>query len=214
MIKISNDPAFDADTLADSLGDRIVLTSGQRWAIVEQSADLKEIHDASRQTAFLDWHIDGHYHNPPPRFVLLHCINPGTEDIPTQFVDVHAVMSKISGDVALVLNKLRINYIDKGSKLYPQTEPLLSMHGLNLSSRAYVDPISTEVLTEIPSLRQQTEALYQLYKTMDDNVCLEHHWKKHDIVIFDQSRIIHRRVGIGKTQGNDYERKLTRMWWR
>lgn len=205
-IEVSNDPTFDPDVFADKLGERIALTSGKRWTIVEQSLDPKDLQDASRQTTFLDWHVDGSYHHPPPRYVLLHCIDPGHSNGSTQFADGHVIFSKLPRDVILVLSKLQMNYVGRSG--VHAHEPILSLAWITICARGYVEPISKE-LSEVPSLRETARATSMLFDAMDDSICLDHHWKKYDNIIFDQRRIIHRRM----TSAEDRQRKLYRMWW-
>jgi alpha-ketoglutarate-dependent taurine dioxygenase len=203
MIEQFNDPDFNPEIFTQTLGDRIMLTSGKKWSIVEDAATLT---DASRQTTNLDWHVDGLYYKTVPRYVLLHCTEPGKGGVKTEFVDTYYVTNKLPGDVALILSKLQMHYIGKDGEY--QHYPILSLSGLNLGSRGYVSPKS-HALEEMPTNREIAKAMVCLFETMDVNVCLSKSWIKGDTVIFDQTRIIHRRVSTL----SDRERKLIRMWW-
>jgi alpha-ketoglutarate-dependent taurine dioxygenase len=77
-------PDFDVEELVRLLGPRIVQTSGQNYAIARHKEDPT---DHSNRTTFFDWHCDGLYLPKPPRFALLHCLNPGNGQAKTELAN-------------------------------------------------------------------------------------------------------------------------------
>src|SRR6267378_2173432 len=106
-------PDFDVEEFVRLLGPRIVETSGKNYAFAMHKEDPT---DCSDRTEYFDWHSDGLYHVTPPRFVLLHCLNPGSGTCQTDFVSVAEVLNWMQPEAIETLRKLRSWYIGHGGR--------------------------------------------------------------------------------------------------
>ena len=93
MLFYQDVPDFDVEELVRLLGPRIVQTSGENYAIAMHKEDPT---DHSNRTTFFDWHSDGLYLAKPPRFALLHCLNPGNGQANTELANTNQVLTKLS----------------------------------------------------------------------------------------------------------------------
>ncbi|SRR6266852_1442688 len=199
---LQNLPDFDADQVAFLLRRRLVATSGQPYAIAQHKADPS---DCSDRTEYFDWHSDGLYVMRPPHYVLLHCLDPGAGLISTDLCSVTKVLNKLSEDSLYTLGKLRSHYIGHDGTF---NHPILSLKGMLLASRGFVEPLPGLSLEEQPSIRDITAALSELYHQLDANA-VPYHWMIGDTLIFDQYKYLHRR----NSSIIDKDRKLIRMWF-
>jgi alpha-ketoglutarate-dependent taurine dioxygenase len=193
---------FDVDELVRLLGPRIVQTSGQNYAIARHKEDPT---DHSNRTTFFDWHCDGLYLTDPPKFAMLHCIDPGCGKARTEFAKTSDVLSQLDPTSLRTLGKLRSHYIGHGG-IY--NHPILSGGGMLLASRGYVSPLADLPFEDHPSIRDISNAISDLYDRLEENV-FSHEWRKGDTLIFDQYQYMHRR----QSEVIDRERKLIRMWF-
>lgn len=199
---LQNLPDFDADQIAFLLRRRIVATSGQLYAIAQHKDDPS---DCSDRTEYFDWHSDGLYVMRPPHYVILHCLDPGAGLISTDLCSVQETLKSLNEHSLYTLGKLRSHYIGHGGSFH---HPILSIKGMLLASRGFVDPLPGLSLEEQPSIRDITAALTELYHLMDKNA-FPHQWKAGDTLIFDQYQYMHRR----NSNSIDKQRKLIRMWF-
>jgi alpha-ketoglutarate-dependent taurine dioxygenase len=195
-------PDFDVEELIRLLGPRIVQTGGENYAIARHKEDPT---DHSNRTTFFDWHCDGLYLPRPPRFALLHCLNPGSGKARTELANTNHVLSKLSRSGLRTLRKLRSHYIGHGG-VYDH--PILSNSGMLLASRGYVSPLVDLPFADHPSIRDINEAISELYHHLDDSA-VPYEWNKGGTLIFDQYQYMHRR----KSDVIDRDRKLIRMWF-
>jgi alpha-ketoglutarate-dependent taurine dioxygenase len=180
-------------------------------SIVEQSNDVT---DYSRQTAFFDLHKDGLYKKQIPDYVLLYCVEPGSEDSPTVFSDTRQVASQVNSVPDLeILRKLEVVYLSRNGNSYAR--PVIANHPrsgemiINVAARAFLRP--SELDTEnvpIPSLRDLAKASTKMFEKLEEAIVFRHRWKKGDIVIFDNNTYVHGRYASKR----DVERKLVRIW--
>ncbi len=197
-----NIPDFNPDQWVEWLGPRIVQTSGQNYAIAMHKDDPT---DCSDRTEYFDWHSDGLYHPKPPRFVLLHCLNPGAGLVNTELAAVSLVLDQISEDSLNTLYKSRSNYIGHGGCF---NHPIIKDGGILLASRGYISPPPDLYLEGQPTIRDTADAMSELYCLLDDNA-IAYEWSAGDTLVFDQYRYLHRR----NSQIIDKDRKLVRMWF-
>ncbi len=195
-------PDFDVEELVRLLGPRIVQTSGKNYSIATHKEDPN---DHSNRTTFFDWHCDGLYLATPPRFALLHCLDPGNGQAKTELANTNQVLTKLSPSNLRTLSKLRSHYIGHGGSF---DHPILTSDGMLLASRGYVSPLPDLPFEDQPSIRDLNEALSELYHHLDDSA-VPYEWNMGGTLIFDQYQYMHRRnSGI-----IDRDRKLIRMWF-
>lgn len=195
-------PDFDVEEFVRLLGPRIVQTSGKNYAFAMHKEDPT---DCSDRTEYFDWHSDGLYHVTPPRFVLLHCLDPGGGHVNTELADVGVVLSAIAPESLSTLSKLHSHYIGHGGRF---SHPILTLcGGMLLASRGHVTAPDL-YLEDQPSIRDICDALADLYQHLDADA-VPYRWKKGDTLIFDQRKFMHRR----NSTVIDRDRKLIRMWF-
>jgi alpha-ketoglutarate-dependent taurine dioxygenase len=195
-------PDFDPERLAEFLGPRVVKTSGKNFALAMHKEDPT---DCSDRTEYFDWHSDGLYHGTPPRFVLLHCLDPGTGRCMTDLANVRDILGRLSPGAQGVLRRLRSYYIGHGGHF---GHPILDSAGMLLASRGFVSPLETVPLEDVPSIRETSDAFAELYRLLDESaVSIE--WFKGATLVFDQRLRMHRRQSAAIDRG----RKLIRMWF-
>jgi alpha-ketoglutarate-dependent taurine dioxygenase len=195
-------PDFDVEELVRLLGPRIVQTSGENYAIAMHKEDPT---DHSNRTTFFDWHSDGLYLPKPPRFALLHCLNPGNGQAKTELANTNQVLTKLSPSSLRTLSKLRSHYIGDGGSF---DHPILTSDGMLLASRGYVSPLLDLPFEDQPSIRDISETFSELYRHLDDSA-VPYEWNTGGTLIFDQYQYMHRR----NSAIIDRDRKLIRMWF-
>jgi alpha-ketoglutarate-dependent taurine dioxygenase len=202
MLFYQDVPDFDVEELVRLLGSRIVQTSGQNYAIAKHKEDPT---DCSDRTEYFDWHSDGLYLPKPPRFALLHCLNPGNGQAKTELANTNQVLTKLSSRSLRTLSKLRSHYVGHGASF---DHPILTNNGMLLASRGYVSPLLDLPFEDQPSIRDISETLSELYYHLDDSA-VPYEWNTGGTLIFDQYQYMHRR----NSAGIDRDRKLIRMWF-
>lgn len=195
-------PDFDVDEFIRWLGPRLVKTSGQDYAIAMHKEDPT---DCSDRTEFFDWHSDGLYLPQPPRFVLLHCLDPGGGEVVTELASVDKVLNSLPLFGLRTLRRLRSHYIGHGGCF---DHPILAGDNMLLASRGYISPLPGLSLDDIPSTRDIGEALAELYEELDA-AAVPYEWAKGRTLIFEQRKFMHRR----ESRVIDRDRKLIRMWF-
>ncbi len=195
-------PGLDIDELARLLGPRLVQTSGKNYAFATHKEDPS---DCSDRTEYFDWHSDGLYHARPPRFVFLHCIDPGAGQCKTELANVSKVLSLLNPSSLNTLLKLRSHYIGHGDSF---DHPVLRTDGMLLASRGHVSALSDLPLAEVPTIRDTAAAWSDLYRHLDENA-VSFVWLAGGTLIFDQRKYMHRR----NSAVIDRARKLIRMWF-
>jgi len=195
-ISFDNTLDFDPDYFVKLLGDRIVLSGDKPYTIAEHKEDPT---DCSERTEYFDWHSDGMYHYKPPKYVLLHCLDPGKEKITT---DLSTTKFFLHRDI---LKKLRSHYVGHGGNF---DHPIISDDGILLASRGYVSSLPNLPLEEQPTVRDISENLYWLFNYLD-SYAIRYKWKAGDTLIFNQYQYLHRR----NSNAIDKDRKLIRMWF-
>lgn len=205
MIETRNEPDFDIDQVVTAMRDnnRLVMTAEGPYSIVQD--DGVPTTDCSKHSLHFDWHTDGLVYPTPPKYVMLHCVNPGTEGITTELCDVNAALDKLPISIRQVLYLCRSNYVDRRGDAHPL--PLLADNGLYLASRGFIDSIVP--VEYYPTIRGQATSLNSLIEALDNNICHTQNWKAGDTLIFNNHKYLHRRV----SKGLDKQRKLYRLWF-
>jgi alpha-ketoglutarate-dependent taurine dioxygenase len=187
----------------EALGSRIVLSGGFPYSIAQHKDNPS---DCSDRTEYFDWHSDGLYHPHPPKYVLLHCLDAGSGAVVTELASSQIILGHLISEKTLyTLGKLRSCYIGHGGAYH---HPILTIKGMLMASRGFVEPLPGLSLDEQPSIRDINLALTELYARLDHNV-LSYDWKVGDTLIFNQYHYMHRR----NSAVIDKDRKLIRMWF-
>lgn len=198
-----DEPNFRLEDVINKLGRRIVNSGDAEYSIV---SERNHPTDCSGQTGYFDWHSDGLYHKEPPRYVMLHCIDPGASQCPTELSETKTALSQMRHSHVMTLSKLRTHYVGR-QKTY--VHDIMSDNGMLLASRGHVSPMEGMGLKDQPTVREITSAMTGLY-TMLDNFAGPVWWKKGRTLVFDQYQYLHRR----NSKVIDPNRKLIRLWFR
>jgi alpha-ketoglutarate-dependent taurine dioxygenase len=196
---------FDPEALLARLKDRSVPTRSEgATSIVEDIG--RPTTDCSKHTLKFDWHTDGLYHDPPPRWTVLHCIDPGAGEITTEVADALAAIGRLSAEHARVLEKLETVYVGRDGKRHARR--IVGPTFVHLASRGFVT--SGASVEDFPSIRETVDAVQALIAALDGGDRHIQKWQTGDVLVFDNHRHLHRRVGIAP----DPKRRLTRMWFK
>lgn len=168
--------------------------------------------DCSKQTTQFDLHTDGLYRYRVPDIVALYCENPGRGDSPTRFVDTRPACRELeSRGVMSTLRRSQIAYIGRDGRHFPsdlvQRHPVSGEEVLNLGARGYICPMFDGGYA--PSIREITEAVSEMYASLDRAVVLSHRWAKGQMVVCDNYTYVHGR----DAHSPDTERTLLRFWF-
>ena len=195
---------FDPEALLARLKHRSVPTSEGAYSIVEDIG--RPTTDFSKHSRFFDWHTDGLYHDPPPRWTVLHCIDPGDGEITTEVADALAAIRHVPAEHARILEKLATVYVGRDGKRHARK--IVGPTWVHLASRGFVT--SSVPVEDFPSLRESADAVQAFIAALDRGERHVQKWQAGDVLVFDNHRHLHRRVGIAP----DPKRRLTRMWFK
>jgi alpha-ketoglutarate-dependent taurine dioxygenase len=175
--------------------------------------------DNSASSRYFFLHTDGKYLQEVPEMVVLHCVDPGTSEIPTVFVDTKDIMDVLQktdrldearGYEFIFRNKGGINFV----------RPLIEINPVNSESvmNIAVGSPQCHLRPQDDSDRTQREAdeFYDLLEAIveEDVPIASHTWRRNDAVVFDNSRLIHGR-GLAEHKSleiSDVQRHLHRIW--
>jgi alpha-ketoglutarate-dependent taurine dioxygenase len=171
------------------------------------------VRDISQSSGNFDFHTDGLYLEHPPEFVMLYCVNPGRGLSRTAFVDGAEIVRSLRPDMLDTLSKLDLAYIARDESIHRrkllQVHPRTGEDVLLFGSRTYVCQSDVGGKdAEVPTIRELTAALGELFREIDRNRICERAWNRGDVIVFDNYRYIHRRIG----SGGDPDRELKRIW--
>jgi alpha-ketoglutarate-dependent taurine dioxygenase len=205
--------AFDSAefiALLPEVGLSLVSTSEGMISIVRGGGDVR---DLSRSVLSFDYHTDGLYYNPVPRFVVLLCENPGSGLSTTRLSDGSCALASLEEADREVLEQLEIVYVGKDGRQHSQKliqpHPLGGRNVLLLGSRAFVRPFyEGDRVAELPTLREVVSAFKNLFDAIDSALVHEEEWLPGNVIVFDNYRYLHCRF----TRGLDSERSLLRLW--
>lgn len=167
--------------------------------------------DCSKQTTQFDLHTDGLYRHRVPDIVALYCENPGRGDTLTRFVDTRQACRDLERrGVMGTLRRCQMAYIGRDGRHFPsdlvQRHAVSGEEVLNLGARGYISPMFDGGYA--PSIREITDAVAEMYKSLDAALVLSHRWCKGQIVVCDNHTYVHGR----DAHTSDTERTLLRFW--
>ncbi len=209
-MKVNFDPELFFGLVKNSGRFKVVNSREGYLSIVKEGYNAD---DRSHQTTTFDWHTDGIYYNSPPELVIVYCVRPGRGETPTLLADTVKALEKISY-FKDEFSKLNFTFITKTLQLH--TQSLLRLHPrtmeqvISFCGRGFVSQrgASRENSGSLVDLRTLSSMMTRLYDAVDDSVVLEHYWSKNDLLVFDNRRFVHARVG----KEADEERVLYRIW--
>jgi alpha-ketoglutarate-dependent taurine dioxygenase len=192
-------------------------SDGPIATVQETASDTSQPVDFSHQSRFFDLHKDGLYYTHVPPLALLHCKDPGTEAIPTFFVDTRQIVEQLTNEELERLDRHELVYNKKDGTehirlvVLPHTQTGESVITLG-STRTYIRP-KEEYLPTISS-RDTARVMHKVFELADTAMVHEHTWGRNDLVIFDNERYVHGR-GVShraNAEVQDTRRELTRVW--
>ena len=170
--------------------------------------------DYSATTVAFDVHNDGLYLKSLPRFVLLYCNDAGRGDTPTVFCDSSVAASRVLNlPMRDTFCRLSTVYIGRDGEEHEtkliQTHPSTKRPVLVLGSRAYLRSSRGLSVDLIPTLRELSSALNEIYHAIECSIVDQKRWRKGDVVIFDNYQYLHAR----RADRPDEKRRLKRIWF-
>ena len=175
--------------------------------------------DNSASSRHFSLHSDGIYLPKVPEIVVLHCVNPGTSEIPTIFVDTKDIIDTLESIDRLDEAK-EYDHVFRNKEGTDFVRPLVEMNpksGESVMNVAIGSP-QCHLQPAAGSSRTQAEAnaFYDLLDEIaaEDAAVLPHTWEKNDAVVFDNLRLVHGRgLPEHKTlEISDIQRHLHRIW--
>ncbi len=172
------------------------------------SRDPKMSRSAAVQYGTFQWHVDGTMDEHPHRMTLLTCVEPASDGSgDTEFANTYAAFDALSADQKAELEGLvvRYSYLNRARlrrlELTPEAEaawkqrpprerPLLWVHHTNRTSMllgAQAGEVVGWPLDEGEDLLEQL-----LDWTTQPRFTMRHHWEQGDLVIWDNTGILHR----------------------
>lgn len=192
-----------------SNGITIVNSRDGEYSIVSEKGKSKT--DFSQNLEYFDGHIDGFYKNPIPSTILLYCISPGNNPIPTFYANTVEAYYSLSKEVQNCLNKLTMVYIhsDKLKHRKPLVETLNNKLVLNIITRGYfsIDPTHSTI-EDVPQIYEVINAINLLNDSIN-KLKKSYVWKAGDLMILNNREFIH---GRGKSNSISEGRELLRIW--
>lgn len=175
--------------------------------------------DNSASSRYFSLHTDGKYLPKVPEVVILHCVDPGTTEIPTVFVDTKDIMEVLRvtdrleearGYDLVFRNKDGVEFV----RPLIETNPTNGEQVMNIA----IGSPQCHLRPHYDNGRSQEDADHfygQLEKITEQDIPkLSHQWKKNDAIIFDNLRLIHGR-GLPEHKTltiSDIQRHLHRIW--
>ncbi|MEI8224016.1 MAG: TauD/TfdA family dioxygenase [bacterium] len=176
--------------------------------------------DHSRSSNYFLLHTDGNYLKKVPEMVILHCAHPGNSDTPTILADTKEIIDALR-DLGKLDEAKEYQFVFKNKNNIEFRRPLIEQRSSNgellmniaiESPQCYLEPLPRTNKTETEAAQ-----FYDLINTLAKEKLdyIVHHWKKNDLIVFDNLRLIHGR-GLKNDNLNldisDNERHLHRIW--
>jgi alpha-ketoglutarate-dependent taurine dioxygenase len=200
----------DDDLLAFSrlLGPVHVWPNDNPPGLSTVSLDPAKSKNAAVQRGTFKWHIDGTMTDYPHRTTLLSCLEPandGTGD--TEFANTYAAYEALSDDEKAEIADLQVHYsylnrahleqphvtpetLAAYEKFPPRDRPLVWTHRTGRKSML-LGSTASEVIGW-PHERGETLLERLLAWSTQPRFTLRHHWERGDLVLWDNTGVLHR----------------------
>jgi alpha-ketoglutarate-dependent taurine dioxygenase len=206
--------ALLSDWIRSSQNYRLVKSSEGDVAFVR---DAGESLDYSANAKYFAAHTDGLYYTVPPQFSVLACLDPGSAQVPTFFIDTTKAIDILKGcdsPALTTLRKLDQVFLGRDGSEYRrrliEINPLTEEEAMNITlGRAYVRPSMGLSMADVPHQKEIAEALQLLFVSLETATVLEHRWTLGDVLVWDNHRFIHGRPDASRSAG----RLLARAWF-
>jgi alpha-ketoglutarate-dependent taurine dioxygenase len=177
--------------------------------------------DNSGSSRYFSLHTDGQYLPTVPEMAVLYCVDPGTSEIPTVFVDTKDILAILQrrdllqqarGYEHVFRNKHGRDFVRPLIETKPGSDELV-MNVALASPQCHLRPVEGSDRTQ-----QDADTFYNLLQEIaeQDIATQSHTWRQNDAVVFDNQRLVHGR-GLPEQRDldtSDSERHLLRMWIR
>ena len=144
----------------------------------------------------IPFHNDGMFRSEPPRYLILYCQIPSSRGGVTLFARGDKVVARLDQKARRILTvfsfRIQLGSL-KASRRLVQKHPRDGMPVL-----LFGDPdISANLQISCSGKVQVSRILRVLRASLADPqvVCYRHSWKRHDLLVFDNFKLLHARTG-------------------
>lgn len=215
---------MDAESMLEAIAhnDGLELISSSD-GLISHVKDNPNAHiaDNSGSSRYFSLHTDGQYLPTIPEMAVLYCVDPGTSEVPTVFVDTKDILDVLrdTGRIHetesyehVFRNKYGQVFIRPLVEINPGTsEPVMNV--ALASPQCHLRPIEGAGATQ-----QDADNFYDLLQEIAEQQIIPqlHAWRENDAVVFDNRRLIHGRglVANKNMDISDASRHLLRVWIR
>jgi alpha-ketoglutarate-dependent taurine dioxygenase len=190
-------------------------TEHPELSVVSRDAGVSKV--AAVQYGTFQWHVDGTMDEQPHRVTLLTCLEPASDGSgDTEFANTYAAFDALSDDDKAVLDGLQVRYsylnrararsmevTPEAARIWesrpPRDRPLLWRHHTGRTSMllgAQAGEVIGWPLEEGESLLERL-----LNWATQPRFTMRHHWERGDLVLWDNTGILHRADPYGPESG-------------
>lgn len=190
------------------------------FAVSKQHSLVQEIEVSSRpavpvaKTSSQYWHSDVAFSSRPPNFTAILCLRNSKEGGETEFCDMRTPLSKVGEQTRSVLRQIdvlhsfaerlgplmaekygksRIAVIEQ--KFPPVWQPLIRCQVATPAAALFASPLSAADYRSPSSPTEVQTAINQtMREAVDQSAVYVHRWSPHDLLVWDNSVIMHRRA--------------------
>jgi len=175
----------------------LAFTAGETH--VEGHSDLNVVSNVGRTTPpKSSFHVDTSYVREPPAYTALRAVQIPARGGATQFSNQYRAYETLPGDLRRRLEGRSVTHVVTGLELGPDEEasadhPVFRPHPLTGRVALYLSTAKrcAAISGMTPAETEATVATLLAHSTRDDNV-LRHKWSPGDVVMWDNSAVLHR----------------------
>lgn len=193
------DLSLDDDAFVAFLRSFGELTFTKGETHVDGHPDLNVVSNVGRATPPKSaFHVDTSYVRDPPAYTALRAVQIPERGGATQFTNQYRAYETLPDDVRTLLDGRAITHVVTGLELGPDDEtsaehPVFRPHPLTGRIALYLSTAKrcAAISDMTPEETETTVAALLEHSTRDDNV-LRHAWSEGDVVMWDNSAVLHR----------------------
>jgi alpha-ketoglutarate-dependent taurine dioxygenase len=190
-------------------------TEHPELSVVSRDPEVSKV--AAVQYGTFEWHIDGTMDECPHRITLLTCLQPASDGSgDTEFANTYGAYNALSDDDKAALEGLQVRYsylsrarmrqvelTPEAAKIWnsfsPRDRPLLWRHHTGRTSML----LGAQAGEVVGWPLEEGEALLErlLSWATQPRFTMRHHWKQGDLVLWDNTGILHRANPYGAESG-------------